>query len=141
MSSKHYAIQQLILQRAPIMMVDELLEIESEKAVCKFNVRTDNYFLESDGKLSEVAIIEHIAQSASALAGYRALQSGASQPPMGYIAEVKNFRPYFRPSVGDALLTTIILGPGVNGVFIIHGQTKSGDKLVAETMMKIYMEA
>ncbi|MBQ9640339.1 MAG: beta-hydroxyacyl-ACP dehydratase [Bacteroidaceae bacterium] len=140
MPNKRYDIQQLIPQRAPIIMVDELLEAAEDRAVCKFTIGADNYFLEPDGRLAEVALIEHIAQSASAFAGYRALQAGASQPPVGYIAEVKNFRPHFRPAVGDELLTTITMGAEVGGVSIIQGQTLTDERVVAETTMKIFVE-
>ena len=66
-------IKQLIPQRSPIMMVDELLCVNGDEAQCRLAVREDNFFLEEDGLIAEVGIIEHIAQSASAFAGYRAV--------------------------------------------------------------------
>lgn len=65
-----YEIEQLIPQRAPFRMVDELLNVDGETAVTLFVVQQDNYLLDSDGVLAEAGVIEHIAQSASALAGY-----------------------------------------------------------------------
>ena len=134
-------IKQLIPQRSPIMMVDELLCVNGDEAQCRLAVRDDNFFLEEDGLIAEVGIIEHIAQSASAFAGYRAVEEdGATEPPVGYIGEVKNFHLTQRPAVGDVLITTMTMGPTVDGVTIISGECKkeSGEP-VADTRMKIYV--
>ncbi len=133
-------IRQLIPQREPIMMVDELLSVEDGEAKTCLRVREDNFFMLADGTMSEEGLIEHIAQSASAFAGYKALKAGEENPPIGYIGEVKRFRCYFRPSCGDILSTTITMGVEVEGVTIISGVTLVGDKKAAETQMKIYVE-
>ena len=141
MQPETYDIQQLIPQRSPIVMVDKLLRVQGDEAVCQLTVREDNYFLEADSRLAEVGLIEHIAQSASAFAGYRAMKnSDAAEPPVGYIGEVKHFHLSQRPAVGDTLQTTIQMGPEVQGVTIIQGRTQCGDKLVAETQMKIFIK-
>ena len=133
-------IKQLIPQRSPIMMVDELLCVNGDEAQCRLVVREDNFFLEADGLIAEVGIIEHIAQSASAFAGYRAIDAGATEPPVGYIGEVKNFHLSQRPAVGDVLITTITMGPTVDGVTIISAECKREDgEAVADTRMKIYV--
>ena len=134
-------IKQLIPQRSPIMMVDELLCVNGDEAQCRLAVREDNFFLESDGFIAEVGIIEHIAQSASAFAGYRAVvEEGATEPPVGYIGEVKNFHFIQRPAAGDTLITTITMGPTVDGVTIISGECKKeSGEVVADTRMKIYV--
>ena len=133
-------IKQLIPQRSPIMMVDELLCVNGDEAQCRLTVREDNFFLEADGLIAEVGIIEHIAQSASAFAGYRAIEAGATEPPVGYIGEVKNFHLSQRPAVGDVLITTITMGPTVDGVTIISGECKREDgEAIADTRMKIYV--
>ena len=66
-----YSIEDLIPQRAPIQMVDTLVSASEDEAVCRYSVKEGNFFIESDGRLSEVALIEHIAQSASAHAGWK----------------------------------------------------------------------
>ncbi|MBO7100204.1 MAG: beta-hydroxyacyl-ACP dehydratase [Bacteroidaceae bacterium] len=132
-------IKNLIPQRSPIMMVDELLEAHDDIARTSLNIRDDNFFLESDGAIAEPGVIEHIAQSASAFAGYNAMQAGATEPPVGYIGEVKRFRLNRRPVKGETLVTTITMGPTVNGVTIITGETVSGEETIATTQMKIYV--
>ncbi|HML65271.1 MAG TPA: beta-hydroxyacyl-ACP dehydratase [Dysgonomonas sp.] len=133
-------IKDLIPQRDPILMVDNLIEVSGDTAVTSFAVRSDNYFLDEDGLMVESGLIEHIAQSASAFAGYRAVSSGATAPPVGYIGEVKKFHCHKLPQVGDELLTTVSIGAEVAGVTIITGETRLLGKVVADTQMKIFIK-
>jgi len=132
-------IKRLIPQRDPIIMIDELVKIDGDQAVTRLIIHDDNYFIDTDGLLAEVGLIEHIAQSASAFAGHRAIAAGAVEPPVGYIGEVKNFHCYRRPRVGDELHTTIIMGSEIAGVTIITGETRLSGDLVAKTQMKIFI--
>ena len=134
-----YSIEELIPQRPPIQMVDVLVSATEDEAVCRYTVKDGNFFIESDGRLSEVALIEHIAQSASAHAGWKAREAGATEAPIGYIGEVKNFHLYHRPKKGDTLETLVSMGPVVQGVTLMRGETKVGDEVVADTQMKIYV--
>lgn len=131
------AIDRLIPQRAPIQLVDELIEAEGDRAVCSYTVPVGSLFIEEDGLLAEVGLIEHIAQSASALAGHKALLAGASEPPVGYIGEIKHFRCFRRPRQGDVLLTTVTMGPEAEGITLLTGETRVGDETVAATRLKI----
>ena len=133
-------INQLIPQRSPIMMVDELLSVEDNVAKCCLVVRQDNFFMEPDGMLAEPGIIEHIAQSASAFAGFQAMQVGATEPPVGYIGEVKKFNLHRRPTLGEKIVTSIIMGTEVEGITIIRGECHVGEELIADTTMKIFVK-
>lgn len=137
---KYIEIERLIPQRDPIVMVDELIEVREEVAVTSLTVRTDNYFIDEDGLLAEPGLIEHIAQSASAFAGYRAISAGATDPPVGYIGEVKKFHCYRRLQPGEELHTTITMGAEMGGVTIITGETRIVDEVVADTQMKIFIQ-
>lgn len=118
------------------------MEVDGDVAVTCLSVRADNYFIDEDRLLAEPGIIEHIAQSASAFAGYRAMLAGAAEPPVGYIGEVKKFRCYRCPQVGDELRTTITMGAEMAGVTIITGEVRfsGGDEIVADTQMKIFIK-
>lgn len=137
---KYEEIKDLIPQRDPIIMVDKLIEVDGDVAVTGLTVRADNYFIDEDGLLAEPGLIEHIAQSASAFAGYRAIRAGAATPPVGYIGEVKKFHCYCRPQPGDELRTTITMGAEMAGVTIITGETRLLDDIVADTQMKIFIK-
>lgn len=102
-----------------------------------FCIREDNFFLEADGRLAEIGVIEHIAQSASALFGYKAALAGVSEPEVRYIGEVKKFRCYRCPAVGETLHTVITVEMEVEGITLVHGETRVGSELIAETQMKL----
>ena len=85
----NYDIKSLIPQREPILLVDALVGVEGDMARTQLTVRRDNSFVGDDGLLAEPGLIEHIAQSASAFAGYKAMEAGASGPPGGSIGVVQ----------------------------------------------------
>ncbi len=132
-------LYKLMPQRDPIVMVDRILDTEGDVAHTGLAVTDRNYFIEEDGRMAEPGLIEHIAQSASAFKGHKALLAGEPLP-IGYIGEVKKFHCYVRPAVGDELVTTITLGAEVNGVTLMTGETRCGEVLVADTQMKIFIE-
>ena len=130
-------IKKLIPQRDPIMMVDALVSVDGDVCETELAVRDNNFFIEEDQVLSEPGLIEHIAQSASAFAGYRCVLKG-EPAPVGYIGEVKKFHCYRRPAIGDVLKTTVTMGAEVNGITIITGVTNVDGEVVADTQMKIF---
>lgn len=129
----------LIPQRDPILMVDALLDVGTDGGTTRLTIRPDNYFLDEDGRMEEAGILEHIAQSASALAGHHALTAGAATPPVGYIGEIKKFHCHRLPRTGDELLTTVTSGAEAEGVTLLSAETRAGGEVVADTRMKIYL--
>lgn len=130
-------IRQLIPQHPPILLVDRLESVEGDTAVCSLTVRKDNCFTDEDGLLAETGVVEHIAQSASALAGYRTVQAGTDTPPVGYIGEVKKFHCFRLPRMGETLRTTVDFETEVGGVTMLSAKVYSGNELIATTQMKI----
>ncbi|MCD8297978.1 MAG: beta-hydroxyacyl-ACP dehydratase [Prevotella sp.] len=133
-------IKDLLPQRDPILMVDALLSVNGEEAETSFTIRPGNFFLADDSRLEVTGLIENIAQSASAFAGYLAKLAGAVEPPIGYIGEVKNFRCHHRPQSGDELHTFIRLGAEVGGVTLLSGEIHVREEIIAETQMKISIQ-
>lgn len=132
----------LIPQRAPILMVDALIGVEGSSAITRLSVRTGNIFVnDDDGTLDESGLIEHIAQSAAALAGYQAGREGATAPAIGYLAEVKDFCCQRLPRVGEELRTIIRQGLEVNGIRVIEAETYIHEERVARVQLKLFMDA
>lgn len=135
---KKVSITRLLPQREPILMVDELVHTEEDQAETSFEIRADNYFIEKD-RLAEVGLIEHIAQSASAFAGYKAMETGAIEPPVGLIGEIKRFHCYRCPQVGEVLHTTVRMGAEVAGITLLTGEVRIQEEIIADTQMKIFV--
>lgn len=136
----HIDIERLVPQRAPILMVDSLDSFDDDTATTSLAIRTANFFIDSDGLMVEAGLIEHMAQSASATAGYDALRQGVKTPPVGYIGEVKNFCCYRRPTIGEKLTTIVNKGPEAGGITIVKCKTCIGNETIAETQLKIFID-
>jgi len=131
-------ILRLIPQRYPFIMVDEATDFTEDSCKTSLTVRYDNYFVIGDDELAETGLIEHTAQSASALAGYKSL--GAESAPVGIIGEVKHFTCHRRPHVGEKLDTTITFGMSFGNVTLADGETRIDGELIAETKLKIFIQ-
>jgi len=135
---KNEQIYSLIPQRAPIVMLDAFFEGSDTYAITGLTIRPDNIFCQK-GKFAEPGLIEHIAQSASAMAGYTAYRKH-EQAPVGYIGEVKKFRVFRCPDVGETLRTTINVLSEVLNVSLVSADTNIGDELIASCQMKIFIK-
>jgi predicted hotdog family 3-hydroxylacyl-ACP dehydratase len=131
-------IRELIPQREPIIMLDTFYGATESEADTGLVISDDNLFC-SDGYFIEPGLVEHIAQSASAFAGYKA-KAGNRPTPVGYIAEVKKFRIHFLPHVGDCLRTHIRIISEVLGVSLLTAETKVEEEVVARCEMKIFIK-
>jgi len=140
MDPKDTDIRQLIPQRKPILMVDELVDATENVAKTQLTIRPDNWFLNEQGQLTEPGLIEHMAQSASAAAGWKALQAGQQDPPVGFIGEVKRFICHSCPQTGSTLHTTVTKEMEVGDVTMVSCETRVGDELIASTLLKIAIE-
>ena len=131
-------ILRLIPQRYPFIMVDEADDFTDDSCKTSLTVRYDNYFVIGGDELSETGLIEHTAQSASALAGYKSL--GAESAPVGIIGEVKHFECHRRPMAGDVVHTTIEFGFSFGSVTLVLGHCRIGDEEIASANLKIFMQ-
>ncbi len=130
----------LIPQRNPFIMVDSLEVSGDTCAATTLTVRHDNYFMLTDGKLAETALIEHMAQSCSALAGHHALSKESSIPPVGIIGEVRHFVCHRRPHAGEQLQTNVNFDITFGNVTLATGLSTAGEELIAEVKLKIFMQ-
>ena len=131
-------IYQLIPQRPPIVMVDVVWSADETSAETGLTVKEDNIFVRN-GRFREPGLIEHIAQSAAAFAGYGTFVRG-EEPRLGYIGEIKDCTFAALPKVGDELHTTIRLMTEVGGIRLISAETKVKDAVVASCQMKIFLK-
>lgn len=131
-------LYKLIPQRPPIVMVDSFFEADAENATTGLTIHPDNIFC-LDGRLQEPGLIEHVAQSAAAFAGYAPYTHGES-PKLGFIGEVKKFKIMRLPEVNEQLVTNLkVLGEAA-GVTLISAQTNAGEETVATCQMKIFIK-
>mgnify|MGYP003946994657 FL=1 len=102
-----------------------------------FGIRTDNIFV-VDGVLREPGLVENIAQTAAARAGY--ISKTENKPVMvGYIAAINNLQVFALPRTGDELITEITIENQIFAVSLITGKITCNDQLIAQCSMKIFI--
>ena len=127
-------IGDLIPQKAPFVMVDKLLQFETNKVVAGLKVLETNIFVRK-GKLTEPGIIEHMAQTVALYTGYQ--YHIKKQPaPVGYIGAIKEAAIFELPVVGDQLMTTVNVLHDIMGVTLVTASTVCGKNLIAKSEMK-----
>jgi hypothetical protein len=129
-------IRHYIPQRPPMVMVGKLLEVEGRKTVTSFFISGDNILCEGN-RMLEAGLIENIAQTAAAGAGYRSLLNNQPPPP-GFIGAVKNLVILELPGVGDLLVTEVTVEHEIMDATIITGRITVNGKQIAECEMKIF---
>lgn len=130
-------IQSLIPQRPPFVMVDKLLSVTETSTTTGFSIQADNIFVK-DGFFKEPGLVENIAQTAAASAGYVSLTQ--NKPVLvGYIGAVNNLQVFALPKTGDELITEITTENQIFAVTLISGKITCNGQLMAQCKMKIFI--
>lgn len=118
-------------------MIDQLIWNDEKKTCTSFLIEKNNIFLEN-GRFTEAGLVENIAQTAAARAGYKASMDNLPVS-VGYIGALKNLSVYFHPSVNEVLETEITLQHQIFDVSLVTGKVTCNRELVAECEMKIFI--
>lgn len=133
-------ITRYIPQKAPIVMVGDLLSNDESQTVSQMVIDASNIFCEG-GIFTEPGLIENIAQTAALRMGYSASQQDeGKEPPKGFIGAISKLNIHHFPKVGETLTTTVDVKNDIFGIILIQGTSKVGDQLMAECEMKIFVE-
>jgi len=131
------SILSLIPQKPPFVMVDELLFSDDNITKTSFTITGDNVFV-INGEFSEAGLMENMAQTAAAGSGNMARIE--NRPVLnGYIGQVKNFKIYSLPKVGDVLFTEVKIEVQVFAAGIVSGKIWCNETEVAQCEMKIFI--
>jgi 3-hydroxymyristoyl/3-hydroxydecanoyl-(acyl carrier protein) dehydratase len=134
-------ILELIPQRYPMVMIDNLVACDEKQVVSQLTVRQDNLFLNRHGFTAE-GMMENMAQTAAARTGYLLLNKQANLnfiAPIGVIGSIKNFRMYFQPAVGTVITSTVSVEHEVLMATVIKGMIEMNGELVADCDMQIFL--
>jgi len=127
-------VKELIPQKAPFVMVDELLFFTQENLKSRFKICSNNLFVENN-HLVESGIIEHMAQSVALHTGYQFfLQNKIA--PTGYIGSIKNVVINRLPETGESLETIVDIIQEFMGVTLVNIEVFCKGKTIAKSQMK-----
>jgi predicted hotdog family 3-hydroxylacyl-ACP dehydratase len=130
-------ILEYIPQRPPFVMVDQLISVSDSATISNFIIREDNLFC-YEGLFYEGGLIENIAQTVAAGAGYRILKN-SEKPAIGMIGAVKKLKILKRPSVGDILTTETKLITEFENALVIEGSIVCAGNIIAQCQMNIFV--
>lgn len=132
-------ITSLIPQRPPFVMIDRLTCCQEKITCTAFLVKKDNIFVEN-GRFCEPGLVENMAQTAAARAGY--LSRLDNEPVrVGYIGAIKNLVIHSLPFVNDELDTIITIEHQIFDVMLVRGKVSCNEVLLAECEMKIFIQS
>jgi predicted hotdog family 3-hydroxylacyl-ACP dehydratase len=126
----------LIPQRPPFVMIDKLLSSDENSTQTAFRVNEENVLV-VEGKFSEAGLMENIAQTAAARAGYIAMMEN-KPVAVGYIGAVKNLEIFDLPKINDELVTEVKIENQVFDVTVISGTVRRNDIVMAQCKMNIF---
>ncbi len=128
----------LVPHRPPFLLVDRLLEFTGQTGVVESVPAPDNLFLDEDGYMEVIAMIEILAQAAAAVKGYSDLKNGR-QIRKGFLVDVRNF--YFKERCykGDIIHVRVEIAKYFSGFSVINGYLESSGKEVASGTLKLWV--
>ena len=130
-------IETLIPQRPPFVMIDKLLSFSENTTTTGFSIKEDNIFVENS-LFKEPGLIENIAQTAAARAGY--VSQTENKPVLvGYIGAISSLQVFLLPKTGDELITEITIENQIFDVTLISGKITCNGQPVAQCKMKIFI--
>jgi len=127
-----------IPQRPPFVMIDALIEINNQSTVSSFKIADDNLFVEN-GEFFEGGIIENMAQSVAAGAGYRLRYDENSDPKIGVIGTIKNLFIHKRPAVRNSIQTTIDMISSYENAMVVQCTVRENGITIAGCQMNIFV--
>lgn len=130
-------IQDLIPQRPPFVMVDKVMSFSETGFSTGFRIKTGNIFTE-DGLFKEPGLVENIAQTAAARAGYVS-KAESKSVRVGYIGAINNLEIFSLPKTGDELITEITIENQIFDVTLISGKITCNNETIVQCKMKIFI--
>lgn len=130
-------IHEFLPHRAPMLMVDYIVEISQRHVICEYTITKDCVFLTGDC-LQEVGLIEHMAQTCSSIVGQNYYSEDynpeVDERVIGFISAIKSVCIEQLPQQGACIRTKASLVSQFEGV----GYTICTMSVVAEVVdMKI----
>lgn len=102
-------IQNYLPHRAPMLMVDLILDIDANFVETTFLIKEDNIFVQNTVFI-EAGLIENTAQTCSSIVGKKYFfdEDGTENENVnviGFISALKNVKIHSLPKVGDTIIT------------------------------------
>lgn len=131
--------EEIIPQRKPFILVDELLFCDGTTSVTSFQIKESSIFSQ-EGLFETAGIVENMAQTSVAGIGYQARFVNNAPVTVGYLGNVRNLKVHRRPKVGETLTTTVTVKSVIGDITLSEARTAVGEELIAEATLKTAQE-
>jgi len=140
MKLENVDILDLLPQRPPIIMIDELTYFDSVIVKTVFTIKDEHIFCK-DGRFEEAGLVENIAQTCAARTGYevRSGLKGDGAIKIGFIGMIKQMEILRSPLVGEQLETTVEIVEDIFSTTLVATKVEINKELIATCDMKIYL--
>ncbi len=133
-----YPLIDLLPQKPPFVLISTLESVNENQCVTTFTF-SETHVMCNKGQLAVGGLIENIAQTCAAKAGYESFLAH-KKIPLGFIGDVKDFVYSRLPLVGELLKTEITIENKIFDVSIIVGKIFVEKEEIATCKMKIFIE-
>jgi predicted hotdog family 3-hydroxylacyl-ACP dehydratase len=135
MKPEEYNILDLIPQRPPMVLIDQLVSVGEKSAAGRLFISESNVFCES-GYFQEGGLLEFVAQTAAAYEGYRQLSLQGEVKP-GFIGAIKNILIHSLPEINSEIQSEINVDSELLGFSLLTGKVFRNNTILAECEMRI----
>ncbi|WP_281231216.1 hypothetical protein [Flavobacterium gelatinilyticum] len=128
------AVENLLPQKFPFVMVDSMLSYSETSLVSGFNIKSDNIFFDNNTFL-EAGLIEHMAQSVALHTGYQFFLKNEIAPT-GYIGSIKEIEIKKLPELNDIIQSEVTILQEFAGITLVDIVTTLNNEEIARGQMK-----
>jgi len=129
--------EDLVTHRPPMLLVSSLLQRDETSGRVSATVPVSGPMIHNKRVLDEY-LVEIMAQSMAVIDGYDAVIDG-KPPSGGFLVGLKHFSVYSLPLPGQSLEITLIKLFEFGPMTIMKGQVESGDTLLADGELKVWI--
>ncbi|RAR71522.1 ABC transporter permease [Flavobacterium aciduliphilum] len=142
------SIQDYLPHRAPMLMVDLILELSHQEVKTILDIKKDNVFVEND-VFAEIGLVENAAQTCSAIVGQSFFLDDNQEikqdiKVIGFISGIKKVKVYDLAKVGDVIQTNSVLVSRFDNdsysICTMSTETYVEDKLIFEAEMNLFIQ-
>jgi len=141
-------IQNFLPHRAPMLMVDLILELNDQEVKTIFEIKAENLFVENDCFV-ETGLIENAAQTCSAIVGQTFFLNEKQEVKedvqvIGFISAIKKAKVHGLPKVGDTINTEAYLHSRFDtdeySICTMICKTMNADELLLEAEINLFIQ-
>ena len=128
----------LVPHRPPLCLIDRLLEFNGQTGVVESVIGSGNIFLNEDGSIPSLTLVELIAQASAAVKGYEDMAQGKAIK-RGFLVNIREIRFMGQCFKGDKLYIKIEITKTISGFLIVNGEVERSGDVIAIGTLKLWV--